>query len=94
MTLDGRTVHMNRTEKLCFFHALEMFSNKQLEFYSLKIRCLSELAVERFCSDDFKNLEVQASLAELILIDLRKSNQFIRAAASNFRSPKKYYFYF
>lgn len=87
--VENRTLLMRRSEKLAFFHALQLLSNEQAEFYSLEMLRLSPLVVELLCSDRFDDLEIQASLADLILIALNKNNQYINAIAPNFRSSKK-----
>jgi hypothetical protein len=88
--VENRSLHMKINEKLAFFHALQELSKQQIEFYSLEMLRLSPLAVENLSSDQYDQKDdIQASLADLILIALNKNNQYINAIAPNFRASRK-----
>jgi len=85
----NRPLHMDRTEKLIFFHALATLASQQIESHQLEMLRLSPTAVERLCSTDFDDFDTQSLLADLILIGLSKNNQYINAIAPNYRSANK-----
>ena len=84
----NRPLHMDRTEKLIFFHTLKTLASEQIESHELEMLRLSPTVVERLCSTDFDDLETQCMLADLILIGLSKNNQYINAIAPNYRSSR------
>ena len=84
----NRPLHMDRTEKLIFFHTLKTLASEQIESHQLEMLRLSPTVVERLCSTDFDVLETQSMLVDLILIGLSKNNQYINAIAPNYRLSK------